>query len=232
MSATEQFTTGTAAKQSSLPYVLPFAVFIAFLAVDEYLAWLGRWEFPLRVAILTAVLFFYSRGVITFRVRAPLGSLALGIAVFVIWIGPDLLFPAWRSHWLFQNSITGGITSSISGNLLSDWLVLTFRTVRAVILVPIIEELFWRAWLMRWITDPDFQKVPLGHYAARAFWITAILFASEHGPYWDVGLIAGILYNWWMVRTKSLGDLILTHAVTNGTLCAFVIWTERWEYWL
>ena len=67
--------------------------------------------------------------------------------------------------------------------------------------------------------------------SARPFWMTAVLFASEHGPYWDVGLAAGIIYNWWMVRTKSLGDCILAHAVTNGALCIYVVATRHWEYW-
>lgn len=193
---------------------------------------LGPWEFPFRVAVLTAVLLVFSRKVISFRTVSPVSSVLLGVAVFAIWIGPDVLIPGWRQHWLFQNSITGGLQSSIPGSLLDDPMVLFFRTVRAVILVPIIEELFWRAWMMRWLIDPDFGRVPLGAYAARAFWITAILFASEHGPYWEVGLVTGVIYNWWMVKTKSLGDLILTHAVTNGALCAFVVATKRWEYWL
>lgn len=65
-----------------------------------------------------------------------------------------------------------------------------------------------------------------------AFWIVALLFASEHGSYWDVGLATGIIYNAWMVRTKSLGDLILTHAVTNLCLSLYVIAAGKWEYWL
>jgi CAAX prenyl protease-like protein len=101
-----------------------------------------------------------------------------------------------------------------------------------VVIVPIVEELFWRAWLMRWAISPDFEKVPLGSYSAFAFWITAILFASEHGPYWDVGLITGIIYNAWMIRTKSVADCILMHAVTNGILSGYVIATAQWQYWL
>jgi CAAX prenyl protease-like protein len=104
--------------------------------------------------------------------------------------------------------------------------------IRAVIIVPIVEELFWRAWMMRWLIDNDFQRVPLGKYAPQAFWIVALLFASEHGSYWDVGLLAGIIYNWWMVRTKSLGDLILAHALTNFILGVYVIAYGKWEYWL
>jgi membrane protease YdiL (CAAX protease family) len=59
-----------------------------------------------------------------------------------------------------------------------------------------------------------------------------VLFAAEHGPYWDVGLVAGVIFNLWMMRTKSLGDLILAHAVTNACLAAYVIAAGKWEYWL
>jgi CAAX prenyl protease-like protein len=110
--------------------------------------------------------------------------------------------------------------------------VLFFRTLRAVIIVPIVEELFWRGWMMRWLVSSDFHKVTLGAFTHSSFWITAFLFASEHGPYWEVGLIAGIAYNWWMIRTRSLGDLIYAHGVTNACLCAFILLTNRWEYWL
>jgi CAAX prenyl protease-like protein len=221
-----------AAERSSLPWVLPFAVFLALLALKDWLAPLGRWEYPLRVVILTAVLWIFSRHVISFRTRYTVGSIAVGLAVFAIWIGPDLLFPGYRSHWLFQNSITGTISSSINAAHLSDPMVLVFRSIRAIVLVAIIEELFWRGWLMRWIIDSEFWRVPLGAWSARAFWITAVLFASEHGPYWDVGLITGMIYNWWMIRTKSLGDCILMHGVTNAALSGYVIAAGKWEYWM
>jgi CAAX prenyl protease-like protein len=84
---------------------------------------------------------------------------------------------------------------------------------------------------MRWLVKPDFLNVPLGTYNTQAFWITAALFAAEHGAFWDVGLLAGVIYNWWMVRTKSLGDCILAHAVTNGVLSAYVMLTGQWQYW-
>lgn len=219
-------------KYPSLPYVLPFAVFMLFLVLKDQLAFLGRWEAIVRVVVLIAVLVVFSRHVIRFEAAQPLLSILLGAAVFALWIGPDVLFPHYREHWLFQNSITGKLKTSIPPDLLNDPLVLALRTFRAVILVPIIEELFWRAWMMRWIISSDFRKVPLGAYSREAMWFTAILFASEHGPYWEVGLLTGLIYNWWMIRTKSLGSLILTHAVTNGCLCAYVLATGKWEYWL
>jgi CAAX prenyl protease-like protein len=216
----------------SLPYVAPFAVFMGFIALRSIYVLPDLIDQVLRVAIVGLVLIFVARPVIDLRAPRWPVSLLLGAAVFVFWVGPDLLFPGYRHHWLFENSILGAPKGALSVAGQTQPLVLTLRAVRAIVIVPIVEELFWRAWLMRWIVAPDFEKVPLGAYTPLAFWAVAILFASEHGSYWDVGLITGVIYNAWMVRSKSLGDLILTHAVTNACLCAYVIAAGKWEYWL
>jgi len=216
----------------SLPYVLPFASFMAFLAIQNYASLPPSIDYPVRVIVLSVILFVFSRHVIDLRSSHLLASVILGVAVFVIWIGPDLLIPGYRQHWLFQNAILGRIGTPVAEQVLTAPVVLWTRIFRAVVLVPIIEELFWRAWLMRWLISPRFEQIKLGAYAPMAFWITAALFASEHGPYWDVGLITGVIYNWWMVRTRSLGDCILVHAVTNACLCGYVVATKHWEYWM
>jgi hypothetical protein len=212
-------------------------VFLALLALHSVLPLPDLADQILRVTVLTAVLWFIARPVIDLRVTHLVATLGIGIAVFVVWIAPDLLIPGYRHFWLFDNAVVGKAATSLAQSSTSmssklSWQVLALRTIRAVILVPIIEELFWRAWLMRWLIDNDFEKVPLGKYAPQAFWLVAILFASEHGSYWDVGLLAGIIYNWWMVRTRSLGDLILAHALTNFILSVYVIAFGKWEYWL
>ena len=218
-------------RETAARYILPFAVLLVLLVWQSVAPLPVRLDYPLRVFVLAAVLALYSRPVIRLRPEHLTSTLLLGAAVFVVWIGPDLLFPHYRQCWLFQNSLTA-VQSSLPATLRRDPLVLTFRVLRAVVIVPIAEELFWRGWLMRWLIDTDFRNVPFGTFAPLSFWVTALLFASEHGPYWDVGLLAGILYNWWAIRTKSLADCILAHAVTNGALCAWVIATGRWEYWL
>jgi uncharacterized protein len=219
-------------RHRAVPYVLPFALFIAILAirgsvpVSESTLY-GGW-----ILIAGLALLLVSRPVIDLRLSQPVATIVAGVAVFLIWIGPDALFPGYRSHWLFQNRFTGAVAATISETGRSDTLLLTLRMVRAIVIVPIVEELFWRGFLMRWIIRPDFEKVPLGTYETRAFWITAILFASEHGPYWDVGLVAGAIYNWWLIRTRCLGDVIWAHAITNGCLCGYVLLTHKWEYWM
>lgn len=217
--------------RAALPYVGPMALFMVMLWLGPRLG-LGAWEFPFRVAILAGATWGLSREVLDFRIRYGLGSVALGLAVFLIWIGPDALAAGYRSHWLFQNSLTGKVATSIDRALLGSPAVLLFRVIRAVILVPVIEELFWRGWLLRWLVKHDFRSVRIGAYTPGAVVISALLFASEHGPYWDVGLVAGLLYNWWVIRTRNLADCMLAHAVTNAALCGYVLATGKWEYWL
>jgi len=219
-------------RHRAAPWVAPFLYFVLCLALLPKLGLPPRTELALWLISGLACVWVFSRRLLKLHASTPWASTAFGVAVFVIWIAPDTLWPLWRSHWLFTNSLFGEARSSLPHAALQDPLVLALRVARAVILVPVVEELFWRGWMMRWIQNPDFERVPLGAWHPRAFWITAALFALEHGAYWDVGLLAGAAYNAWIVRTRNLGDLILAHAVTNACLCAWVLATGRFEYWL
>jgi CAAX prenyl protease-like protein len=216
-------------RHPSLPYVLPFGVFMALLALQQVLpvpAWL-------RFFLSMAVIFGVSLPALRGRPSKPLLSVLLGIAVFVIWVGPDVLSPAWRHSILFDNAIMGHPAGNTPPASKNDPVFLLFRILISVVAVPVLEELFWRGWLMRWLIDAeDFERVPLGAYTPLAFWAVAALFASEHGSFWDVGFITGIIYNWWMVRSRNLWDCILAHAVTNGVLAAYVVLAGQWQYWL
>jgi uncharacterized protein len=219
-------------RRPSFPYIAPFAVFVVLLALAPRLPLSALADQVARVVIMTVVLVLCSRQVIDLRVERWIPSVLIGVFVFVLWIAPDVLIPGYRHHWWFENPVMGVAQTTMPAASQTQAPVLLFRSIRAVLIVPIVEELFWRAWLMRWIIAPDFEKIPLGTYAPAAFWLTALLFACEHGSYWDVGLVTGVIYNWWMVRTRRLGDLILTHAVTNACLSAYVIFAGKWEYWL
>ena len=190
----------------------------------------AHWYYPARFLAVLLTIGLVSRPVLRFRAGFPLASMGIGIAVFLIWIGPDFLL-GYRHHWLFDNSFTGAPASSIGPALRRNVVFVVLRVAASVALVPVLEELFWRGWLMRWLIAKDFRKVPLGTYAPAAFWIVAVLFASEHGPYWEVGLAAGIVYNWWIVHTRNLADCMLAHAVTNGLLAVYVLTMNQWQYW-
>jgi hypothetical protein len=220
------------ASHATWSYVAPFATLLVFLGLAGFVPMGPQLSYPLRTIAVAAVLLLCSRHLVTFRASHLCISLLVGVAVFLIWIGPDLLWSGYRESGLFQNPLTGTARASLPAEFRTSALFLFFRIAGSVVLVPIVEELFWRAWLMRRLISENFAAVPLGTYAAPAFWITALLFASEHGRYWDVGLLAGIAYNGWMVCTRSLADCILAHAVTNACLAAYVLLAGVWDYWL
>lgn len=219
-------------KSQSLAYTGPFVVFMGLLVLLPKLDLPPRFSLSIWLLVCSLAIVVWSRNVVEFRPSQWILSSLLGVSVFVLWVAPDLLVPGWRTHWIFQNALTGELKSTLPAGALTDGPSLAMRILRAALIVPIVEELFWRGWLMRWLIGPKFEKVPLGAFTLSSFSLVALFFALEHGPYWDVGLIAGGLYNWWMVKTKRLSDLILAHAVTNTCLCAYVLSTGQWEYWL
>ncbi len=220
------------AKHPAVPYVAPFAVFMLFIALAHWLPGSPGLLYPIRVVVVGVVLAVFSRRLVSLRAGNWVGSIGIGVIVFVLWVAPDVLWPAYRSHWLFDNALVGSAKSSVPHDAKTDLVFIALRIFGSVALVPVLEELFWRGWLMRWLIQPDFQAVRLGAYTPYSFWVTAVLFAAEHGSYWDVGLLAGVLYNWWMVRTGRLADCIVAHAVTNGLLAVYVLSSGQWQYWL
>jgi CAAX prenyl protease-like protein len=218
-------------RRATLAYVAPFLAFVGIMALERVIPLPPQWLYLVRFVVVVSLIGAISWPYLSFRPSYPISSIAVGAVVFVIWVAPDVLF-GYRHHWLFENAITGAAATSLPSHLKANLGFIVLRSLSCAFAVPILEELFWRGWLMRWLIDNDFLKVPLGTYVPFSFWIVAILFASEHGPYWEVGLAAGIAYNWWIVRTRNLADCILAHAVTNAILSGYVLVTGQWQYWL
>lgn len=217
--------------RATAAFTAPFLAYVSLMAIEQLFGLPLAIFYPLRCLVAAGLILWLSRPYFSLRPSRLIASTLVGAAVFLIWIGPDVLFH-YRHFWLFENSLFGHVGSSVPPDLKAS---LSFRIVRSAgctLLVPVIEELFWRGWMMRWLIDFHFTKVKLGAYTPAAFWIVAAIFASEHGPFWEVGLAAGILYNWWMVRTHNLGDCVVAHSVTNGLLSLYVLAADQWQYWL
>ena len=118
-------------KNSTTAYIGPFLVFIAFLALGKYLPVPPDVEQIIRFAVVAAAIWYFSRHLVSLKMVSPLGTIAIGVGVFLLWIGPDALFPGYRTHWLFQNSITGKLESTMPPGLLSNPFQLILRTARA-----------------------------------------------------------------------------------------------------
>jgi CAAX prenyl protease-like protein len=108
------------------------------------------------------------------------------------------------------------------------------RFVRLVVVVPLVEEIFWRGFLMRWLIDPDrpFTATPFGTYAPRAVALTTAAFMLAHAPSdWFGALVFGLAMAWLAVRTKSLAACVAMHAVANLALGVYVMATRSWGFW-
>ena len=62
------------------------------------------------------------------------------------------------------------------------WLNVTLRFLRLVIIVPLLEEIFWRGFLLRYLINEEFTKVPLGGFSWFSFGIVTAGFCLEHSP--------------------------------------------------
>ena len=104
------------------------------------------------------------------------------------------------------------------------------RLLALAAVVPVMEELFWRSLVMRWIQARDFLSVDPGRTGFAAFALSSALFASEHSL-WLAGLLAGAAYAWVYRRSGNLWTAIVSHAITNAALGTYVLATGSWRYW-
>jgi CAAX prenyl protease-like protein len=93
-----------------------------------------------------------------------------------------------------------------------------------------MEEIFWRSFLLRYLTQHDFRKLAVGTFSAMALWVMVAGSALAH-PEWLVAAIASLAYAFWLRRTRSLFASIVAHATTNAALGAYVLTTGAWQYW-
>jgi CAAX prenyl protease-like protein len=98
-----------------------------------------------------------------------------------------------------------------------------------VALVPLIEELFWRSFLMRWLAKSEFWELPVGTVTPMAALVTSGLFAAAH-PEWLPALLTGLLWAWLLWHTRSVLACVVSHAVANLGLGLIVAATGRWEF--
>ena len=149
-------------------------------------------------------------------------SILAGLLVFVVWIHMD---------WSFA---TFGKPAGYNPTILEDkamrTLLVVSRLTGAVLVVPVMEELFWRSFLIRYVMSPDFMKMPIGHFTWLSFILTTVLFGFEHNL-WLAGMMAGAAYNLILYYTKSISQCITAHAVTNLCLGSYVLYTGRWQFW-
>jgi CAAX prenyl protease-like protein len=211
--------------------ILPFAVYVFFIIAGDALERLGvasatlRWLYPIKIGAVALLLAIFWRQYSELRhtrtgPSVALVALAAGVLVLVLWVSLD-------AGWMIVGSAPG-YDPRDHGQL--NWLLVAIRIAGAALVVPIMEELFWRSFLMRWIEQSDFEKVDPSQVGLKSFAITIVLFGFEHNL-WLAGIVAGAAYSALFMRHRTLWSPILAHAVTNGLLGVWVVSTGSWSYW-
>ena len=213
---------------------IPFAMFMVLLAVRGLMpgdaSW-GvdpRWIFAIAVLAVGAVLTWYWReyGELV-KQTLPGGTeaalaLVVGLVVFALWIRLD-------ARWMqLSEPAAAFVPIDANGRLL--WPLIVVRWIGVSLVVPVMEELFWRSFLMRWIRSPQFETVLPQQVGLKAIVLTTFVFTLAH-TLWLAAVIAGLAYALLYVRTGKLWVPIAAHAVTNGALGVWVVATGRWSFW-
>jgi uncharacterized protein len=213
---------------------VPFAIYMVFLAVAPVVAgaFSGldvRWLYPVKVGLVAGALLFLWR---QFQELSPFRlslkeifwAFVTGAAVFIVWINLDLPWVSFMSN----GAGAGYDPHAADGRI--DWPLAALRLAGAALVVPVMEELFWRSLVMRWIDRSDFLAVKPCSISLRALLASSAVFGFEH-QLWLAGILAGLVYGELYRRSGNLWLPVFAHGITNGMLGIWVLWSGQWQFW-
>jgi exosortase E/protease (VPEID-CTERM system) len=146
-------------------------------------------------------------------------AIVVGTLVFIIWIASAAL--------LLQPKAMPAALTAMAPGLRLGWLVT--RMVTTIAIVPIVEELAYRGYLLRRLVSSDFESVSYSAARWPALLGSSLVFGLGHGSMWLAGVIAGWLYGTLLRRSGKIGECAAAHAVTNALLVVAVLATGHWE---
>jgi CAAX prenyl protease-like protein len=221
---------------AALLRALPFAAFVAVLALRATLpepapgsgAWsLGEALYGVQAGLAAVLLALFWRRYAELA-RPPrelqylLVSVAVGLLVIVLWV--NLTLPWMR----LGEPATRFVPLAADGSL--RWDLIALRSAGAALVVPLIEELFWRSLVMRSLDGRNFLEQAPAATSLFALAASSVVFALGH-DLWLAGIVAGLAYGWLYMRTGNLWYPVIAHAVSNAALAAYVVHGRHWSFW-
>lgn len=237
-------------------HVAPFATFLLFLVLlgglqgigftsdEDGAPWFRRapehWVYPLQTVITLGVLLLFRKHY-EFRPRSLHVGVAAGIVGIVIWIAPGYLYrtlnlqPTWLMYFGFADRSSGFDPTFIrEHSTLLYGLAIALRFVRMVVVAALVEEIFWRGFLMRYLVDPDgdYWEVPFGTPSVQSFFgVTVLVMLAHTSVDYAAAFLFGALAYWVAVYTRSLAACVVMHATANLILGVYTMATRQWGYW-
>lgn len=167
--------------------------------------------YPLQVLVCFAYLFYVRRDIPwDWSLRSSALGCVFGVVGIGVWLVPYVTgwIPAEDGFAPEKVLGAGSVATAVE---------YVFRFARAVVIVPLVEELFWRGFLMRWCVNHDFpQIVPIGTPCWIGYGVTTVAFMLIHTPVDYAGaFVYGSLAYVLVVLTRRLTSAIVMHAVAN-----------------
>ncbi len=146
-------------------YIGPFAVFMGFLALNELVRkifdgvdaawWMSEpqfWVFPLQTLVCGWLLVKYWKYYELGPPRGIVWWVGVGILVLLLWIAPQV--------WLgYPARLDGFDPTYFEQSGAAFYSTVALRFVRLVIVVPLLEEIFWRGFLLRYLAQIDGREI-------------------------------------------------------------------------
>ncbi|MBM3846489.1 MAG: CAAX prenyl protease-related protein [Verrucomicrobia bacterium] len=224
---------------AAVRFVPLFAYLVIMLAEGRIGAASAYWVYALKVLVGGCLVAWVWPMIKEIRWTFNAPSVLTGIAVFAAWVGLDGTYPTLNEVFARMSSkpaapspdVEWNPFSLFAGSVFWGWFFVIVRIVGTTLVVPPLEEVFYRSLMYRAIASPDYEKWPLSHFSAKAFFITAVVFGVMHPEQWVAGVLCGLAYQALVLRCGHVGEAMAAHAVTNLLLGVWVVWKGAWKFW-
>jgi CAAX prenyl protease-like protein len=217
------------AKLRSSPMIARVAPYFIFVALTALQGWFGEnskyWFYFAKSIVGIWLIWAILPVVKEIRWTFSLEAILVGVGVIVVWIALDPYYPklvqggkSWNPHEAF------GAGSTLA------WFFIVARILGSTLVVPPLEEAFFRSFLYRYIVKENFEEVSLKYFHFVPMIISSLLFAFIHRE-WLAGIFCGIAYQWLVYRRSHLGDAIVAHGISNLLLGLWVVYKGAWQFW-
>ena len=140
----------SALERAAWPRIVPFAIYMGFIVLADGLTLLGwpvleqRWLYGVKIGAVLLALWCWRRAYSELQAGVPsagavLEAVVVGLLVLYLWINLD-------ADWMVIGQ-PAGFDPRHDGVIV--WPLVVLRIAGAALVVPLMEELFWRSFLLR-----------------------------------------------------------------------------------
>ena len=204
---------------------VPFAVFAALTIFQGRFGDTSQyWIYALKTVIGAVLLWQVRHAIKEMKWSFSWEAVAVGVGVCAVWIGLDGYYPITERCGNFNPVSTYGAGSAMA------MIFIGVRIIGSSLIVPPLEEVFYRSFIYRYLIKANFLEVPLNHLQWRSFLISGAIFGLGHYE-WLPGILCAFAYQGLVIRKNRLGDAITAHAITNFLLAIWVVTRHAYRFW-